>query len=161
MEAAKKKLDEAKKALDDANGAIKKYQDNAKDMQALKSAIDSNKARLEKLKQNEQKELQSLNEKIAKDEAQNKKLSGTINGSDGYSKKELGNMRKIDKNNTENQTRRERNAELISSQLKLKIPTTGADGNEYRTMTLNGETYYSRNNQMITQEEYNAGLGTS
>ncbi|MBR1460520.1 hypothetical protein IJ596_02655 [bacterium] len=70
-------------------------------------------------------------------------------------------MRKIDKNNTENQTRRERNAELISSQLKLKIPTTGADGNEYRTMTLNGETYYSRNNQMITQEEYNAGLGTS
>lgn len=117
LEEAKKKQEEAKKALDDANGAIKKYQDNAKDMQILKSAIDSHKERLEKLKQKEQKEILSLKEKIQKNDAKIAEMQRNIDNSDGYSKGETKNMDKINKLNTENLEYKTRLAELESAKV--------------------------------------------
>ncbi len=159
LEDAKKKLETAKKALDGAKSAIKAYTDNAKDMAALGKAIENNKKRLAKLQESEQRELGSLNNKIQNDEAQNAKLNGNINGTDGYSKKEVKNLNKIQRNNAENEVRRGRAAEIISSQLKMQTPTRGADGNDYKKLDINGQTYYSRNDQMITAEEYNQGVG--
>ena len=160
LDSSKEKLEKAKKDLEDAKGAIKEYQNNAKDMVALQSAITSNKARLEKLKASEQKEMQSLNGKIQNDESQNSELSSKIDNGDGYSKSELRSMRKIDKNNAQNEERRTRMAELANSQLKLQTPIKGTDGNDYRTVTIGSETYYSRNNQMISEDEYKQNVSS-
>lgn len=158
---AKKDAEAAKKALDGANGAIKKYHDNSKDMSALKKAIDDNKKRLEKLQKSEIKEFGKLGKAIASDEAQNAKLAGKIDGSDGYSGKEIKRQGKIDQNNQENALRRERTETIALSQLKLQPFTKGTDGNEYRKVDIGGETFYSRNNQLISAEEYNQGVGLS
>lgn len=159
LDDAKKKLEKAKQDLEGAKSAIKAYTDNAKDMAALGKAIQDNKKRLAKLQESEQRELGKLNNQIQDDEAQNAKLNGNINGADGYSKREIRNMDKIQRNNAENEVRRGRASEIISSQLKMQTPTRGTDGNDYRKLSINGETYYSKNNQMITEEEYNAALG--
>ncbi len=159
LEDAKKKLETAKKALDGAKSAIKAYTDNAKDMAALGKAIENNKKRLAKLQESEQRELGSLNNKIQNDEAQNDRLSKKVDGSDGYSKREVRNLNKIQQNNAENEVRRGRASEIISSQLKMQTPMRGADGNDYKKLDINGQTYYSRNDQMITEEEYKAAVG--
>jgi hypothetical protein len=42
------------------------------------------------------------------------------------------------------------------------VGSRGDDGNTYKTYThTNGRTYYSKNNQLITQEEYNKAIGVS
>lgn len=156
-DAAKEKLAAAKKELDGAKSAIKAYTDNAKDMAALGKSIQDNQKRLAKLQESEQRELGKLNNQIQSDEAQNAKLNGKIAGSDGYSK--VKNLNKIQRNNAENEVRRGRASEIISSQLKMQTPTRGTDGNDYRQLNTNGQTYYSRNNIMITEEEYKAALG--
>ena len=112
LEKAKEKLKQSEEDLAKAKEDIKKWQDNAKDIAGLQKSIAHHKARMEQLKKSEQNELASLNKKIAKDDAQNQKLMGKIDNDGEYSKRELKNMAKIQQNNTENETRRARAAEL-------------------------------------------------
>lgn len=112
LEKAKEKLKQSEKDLAKAKEDIKKWQDNAKDIAGLQKSIAHHKARMEQLKKSEQNELASLQKQIAKDDAQNQKLMGKIDNDGEYSKRELKNMAKIQQNNTENETRRARAAEL-------------------------------------------------
>ena len=112
LETAKEKLKQSEEKLAKAKEDIKKWQDNAKDIAGLEKSIAHHRSRMEQLKKSEQNELASLRKQIDKDDAQNNKLMGKIDDDGKYSKKELKNIAKIQQNNSENETRRVRVAEL-------------------------------------------------
>jgi len=159
LETKNKELQSAKDDLKKAKDAIDKLASHGQDMNTLASAIKQQEARLAKLEQSEVKEFGKLNSEIDKDNNRNTKLMGKIDGSDGFSNKELRRLNKVKVNDAENEVRINRATQLESSVVATAMNyaqgVTGADGNEYKFFTLkeNGESYCFKNGQPISYDE--------
>lgn len=161
LEVKQSEFDKANDALKEVKDKIDEFHTKTAELNGLRTQIDNYKNKLSKMESQEQKEYNNLQTKIQKSEAENTNLMQGVDASDGISKKERKSLDKIEQNNTENSARRTRSGELrtpvMMTQLSKATPTIGNDNNAYRTTTFEGETYYSRNNELITKEEYEAG----
>ena len=94
-----------------------------------------------------------------KADKKNQKLWGKIKAGDGMSNREINRLGKISENNTENEARAARIAELeplaISTALNHATGVTGSDGSEYKSFSLkeNKESYCFKDGQRINWDD--------
>jgi hypothetical protein len=156
-------LDKAKEVSQKATDAVDDWTAHVQDMRTLESKIKEQEKRLDKLQKSEMKEYKRLGKSISKTDKQNEKLVSSVDGSDGYSSKEQKALEKIKMNNADNLARRLRNAQLESNVVQTVMAqptqTTTINGITYKIANYEGQTYYSMDNQFITEDEYKRATG--
>jgi hypothetical protein len=161
---ADENYEKAVEERDNAKGAIKAYKAHVKDVESLQKSITSQKERLKKLEEKEKEEYNKLNDKIIKGDSKNDQRNAKIDTSDGMNLKERWLSKKMDRTNRRNTSRLSEKESLESNVIltnmsRLTDGVRGSDGNTYKKYQhTNGQTYYTRNNQFITEEEYEAGI---
>lgn len=185
LEAAKTEVENADKADKEAEAKVKTAETDLetkekelddcevaeKDAKSLESEISKQESRLTKLEEKEAKEAGELDTKIGENTDKMAALSDKINPNDGMDRGErraAGKIDKLDRKNTEARQRRDtlNGYGKESDEIKQKLGdrthdfTVGSDNYE-KVDTSAGNTFYYKNGQMISEEEYNAAKPAS
>jgi predicted nucleic acid-binding Zn-ribbon protein len=160
---ATENYEKAEAVKESAQEAIDKLKAHKQDIEELKSSIDKQKKRLTKLEKKEKQEYAKLDSDISGKISKNKSRESKIDTSDGMNLKEKWLAKKMNKTNVkiDNELKQKSALELnvVLTEMSKKVGTTASDGNVYKTYThINGTTYYSVNNKLITEEEYKKAL---
>ena len=146
---AKKELEQLKAEQKSYQQEIKAYEDAEKQIKELETAIKSQKDRLNKLETEEAKEFEANAKKI-----------GKLNG------KDLKEGKKADKRRDDNVGDLEARNIKLEKWIKATVSAqpaetkTLADGTILKSKTINGKTYYLKNNELIEKSVYD-GLSSS
>ena len=147
-----------------ANGKIEILKQHNEDVQTLSQSIGKAKTRLAKLEKEEQDDWKKHDEKASKGITKNNERAGNIDG-DVDTAKERRLSRKMERTNDnveEHLEARDRNTNNVDLTFVMKQAPVHTDGSgTYRTGTnpLTGNTVYSRDGQLISEEEFKAATG--
>jgi hypothetical protein len=159
-------LNEKKAELASANGKIETLKQHNEDVKTLTNAIGKAKTRLAKLEKEEQEDWKKHDEKATKGIDKNNERSADIDG-DVDTAKERRLSKKMEKTNdkvADHLEARDKNTNNVDLTFVLKQSPAHTDASgTYRTGTnpLTGNTVYSRDGQLITEEEFKAATGAS
>lgn len=175
---ANEKYNDAKTQLESAESAVEQYKTQQKNIEKLKKAIKKQEERLAKLEKNEQKNYNKYNQKAQKGIDKNNTLNALqFSGTQGKNSSGGNEINEIDTrkenrlsdrmertNDKTKQSQARRNAyqssvdekAYIDDKLKNSAANFTVSGQHYRKITTpSGQTLYYRDNQMISEEEYN------
>ncbi len=157
-------LSDKKAELASANGKIEILKQHNEDVQTLSQSIGKAKTRLAKLEKEEQDDWKKHDEKASKGITKNNERAGNIDGNvDTAKERRLSRkMERTNDNVEEHLEARDRNTNNVDLTFVMKQAPVHTDGSgTYRTGTnpLTGNTVYSRDGQLISEEEFKAATG--